>query len=210
MWERFSSYDNSVGEATFATLIEDNFASVSLECGTSSANFVERIAEAANVRIQIESLSEVLTKTEAARGWVAFGCPGDYFDLVALNHPNMRWWLTENGLNIGSRPPLHERLAAELLNLETLSPQKRGFAFELFLDRMFSVAGLSPRKSFRLIGEQIDGSFELNGSIYLVEAKWQEDPMAPVTFGLSLMRWLPNQNGREAYLSAIQAIARKD
>jgi uncharacterized protein YjbI with pentapeptide repeats len=30
-----------------------------------------------------------------------------------------------------------------------------------------------PRGSFRLIGEQIDGSFHLEGETYLLEAKWQ-------------------------------------
>ena len=38
-------------------------------------------------------------------------------------------------------------------------PQKRGFEFERFLNAMFAAYGLSPRSSFRLVGEQIDGSF---------------------------------------------------
>lgn len=32
--------------------------------------------------------------------------------------------------------------------------------------------GMDARGGFRLVGEQIDGSFELNGEIYLLEAKW--------------------------------------
>jgi len=31
---------------------------------------------------------------------------------------------------------------------------------------------LAPRNAFRLVGEQIDGSFRLDGQTYLVEAKW--------------------------------------
>ena len=59
------------------------------------------------------------------------------------------------------------------MSAKALAPQKRGFAFEDFLDAMFAALRLSPRKSFRLVGEQIDGSFELDRDTYLVEAKWQ-------------------------------------
>ena len=34
---------------------------------------------------------------------------------------------------------------------------------------------LSPRESFRVVGEQIDGSFELDHEVYLVEAKWSSN-----------------------------------
>ena len=57
--------------------------------------------------------------------------------------------------------------------LHTLMPQKRGFAFEVFLNELFYIFGLAPRGSFRLVGEQIDGSFQLGQDVYLVEAKWE-------------------------------------
>jgi hypothetical protein len=68
----------------------------------------------------------------------------------------------------------YSRLAASLKELLGLAPQPRGFAFEKFLDDGFSTFNLAPRKSFRLIGEQIDGSFHLANETYLVEAKWQD------------------------------------
>ena len=37
---------------------------------------------------------------------------------------------------------------------------------------MFDAYGLSAHASFRLVGEQIDGSFLLGGDTYLLEAKW--------------------------------------
>ena len=37
---------------------------------------------------------------------------------------------------------------------------------------MFDANGLGARASFRLVGEQIDGSFELASETYLLEAKW--------------------------------------
>lgn len=60
-----------------------------------------------------------------------------------------------------------------LLKLASLSPQQRGFQFERLLTDLFEVFGLAPRGSFRIVGEQIDGSFAFRGETYLVEATWQ-------------------------------------
>lgn len=68
-------------------------------------------------------------------------------------------------------------LRALLTEVSDRAPVARGYAFEAFLDRLFAEHNLAPRKAFRLKGEQIDGSFELNGSHYLVEAKWQTKRM---------------------------------
>lgn len=64
-------------------------------------------------------------------------------------------------------------LSGEWVELSKLDPQPRGFAFERFLKSLFDAYGLDPRSSFRNTGEQIDGSFLLNGSTYLVEARWR-------------------------------------
>lgn len=60
----------------------------------------------------------------------------------------------------------------QLLGLSSLEPQPRGYAFEKFLQELFTAFGLAARQSFRLRGEQIDGSFVMNGETYLIEAKW--------------------------------------
>jgi len=52
------------------------------------------------------------------------------------------------------------------------TPQARGYAFEKYLNRIFAASGLEPRGSFKITGEQIDGSFKLEGNVYLLEAKW--------------------------------------
>jgi restriction endonuclease len=64
-------------------------------------------------------------------------------------------------------------LNRRLLALIGMNAQQRGFAFEKFLSDLFALYELDPRRSFRLIGEQIDGSFELPPETFLVEAKWQ-------------------------------------
>lgn len=73
----------------------------------------------------------------------------------------------------GAVAKLHE----DLLALTALSPQQRGYAFENFLKNLFEANGLAPRASFRLAGEQIDGSFDLQNETYLLEAKWQSPPV---------------------------------
>ena len=42
------------------------------------------------------------------------------------------------------------------------------------LKALFDASGLGARAAFRLIGEQIDGSFQLSGETYLLEAKWTD------------------------------------
>ncbi len=67
------------------------------------------------------------------------------------------------------------RLRDDLIGLSALTPQTRGFAFEKFLQALFAAFHLTPRSPFRLVGEQIDGSFEIGTDIYLIEAKWCQD-----------------------------------
>lgn len=67
-----------------------------------------------------------------------------------------------------------EKLKITLIELTNLNPQERGFAFEKFLNDFFEAYNLDPRRSFKLKGEQIDGSFQLGTDVYLVEAKWRE------------------------------------
>lgn len=63
-----------------------------------------------------------------------------------------------------------------LLELSDMEPQARGYAFEGWLRNLFNFYGLQAREPFRIRGEQIDGSFLLQGETYLVEAKWQSAP----------------------------------
>ena len=55
--------------------------------------------------------------------------------------------------------------------------RKAGFALEKLLNNLFKLFFLRPRQAFRVIGEQIDGSFELDGQIYLIESKWEKEAL---------------------------------
>jgi len=77
--------------------------------------------------------------------------------------------------------PEQESLAAlrdALLGLGKLDRQRQGYEFERIVGGMFEAFSLSPRKPFRVTGEQIDGSFELDHDTYLVEARWRAEPAA--------------------------------
>ena len=77
----------------------------------------------------------------------------------------------------GQPKPVFERpkilaLTQRLIDLSDLEPQLRGYAFEAWLTDAFNAFGLAAREPSRNRGEQIDGSFQLHGETYLVEAKW--------------------------------------
>ena len=70
-----------------------------------------------------------------------------------------------------------EALKREFLGLhESRDRQQAGLQLEKVMNKLFALHDLAPRELFRIVGEQIDGSFELDYEIYLLEAKWQQDP----------------------------------
>ena len=74
-------------------------------------------------------------------------------------------------VNVVSAPAIeateYDRFQSRLLAIRDLPPQQRGYDFERFLKDLFD--------AFRLVGEQIDGSFELASETYLLEAKWTSE-----------------------------------
>jgi hypothetical protein len=82
-----------------------------------------------------------------------------------------------NGVPAADKPVLDPavtaELKAELIRITGLEPHARGYALESYLQRLFAAHGLKPREPFRNRGEQIDGSFVVDGAVYLLEAKWE-------------------------------------
>lgn len=68
-------------------------------------------------------------------------------------------------------------LRDRFLKISTLLPHDRGYALEKFLYELFETYRFNPRPSFRVVGEQIDGSIEFAHEVYLIEAKWQSAPI---------------------------------
>ena len=70
------------------------------------------------------------------------------------------------------------QLKEELFQLAAASDRRKaGLALEGLLNRLFALFELQPRQPFRVVGEQIDGSFVLDGHVYLLESKWEKDPL---------------------------------
>ena len=74
-------------------------------------------------------------------------------------------------------PERIESIKQRFLQMEKLNPQERGYEFEKLLYDLFDVYGFNPRPSFKNTGEQIDGSIEFEHQFYLIEAKWQTNPI---------------------------------
>jgi len=68
-----------------------------------------------------------------------------------------KWFTTARGLPSGA---------------SSAEKADRGREFEAALIEMLSEAELEPRKGYRPLGEEVDGSFLLDGRTYLFEAKW--------------------------------------
>lgn len=64
----------------------------------------------------------------------------------------------------------------ELTNLE--NRQERGYRLQELLTELFALFNFTPRPAFRVVGEEIDGSFEFKGEIYLMEVRWREKPVS--------------------------------
>lgn len=71
-------------------------------------------------------------------------------------------------------------LAAEFNALFAMNNERqRGLAFEPFLRKLFALHDLDPRGSFALPGEQTDGSVRVDAQLFLIEARWRQDPASP-------------------------------
>ena len=121
-------------------------------------------------REEIEELNQLLLK-------VTFKIP-ELWDKAFLDSlPSTRRRKKEEGKEKGKEIDKEklEQLKKELIKLKNIEPRGRGYAFERFLQELFDLFNLKPKGPFRLVGEQIDGSIEFEGHVYLIEAKWQRE-----------------------------------
>jgi hypothetical protein len=81
--------------------------------------------------------------------------------------------LADGPLQAKASPQAVTTLSLQFMALLNVQPHRRGYDFEKFLKELFNAYGMEARDPFRIRGEQIDGSFQLDGATYLLEAKWQ-------------------------------------
>ena len=63
-------------------------------------------------------------------------------------------------------------LKKEYSRIKSYKPQKRGYAFQGFFYKLLFINQHDPKSSFRNDGEEIDGSFQLEGNTFVLEIKW--------------------------------------
>jgi len=72
-----------------------------------------------------------------------------------------------------------EKLRKEyFLLVSSTEHQKRGYQLEKILKELFTLFDLDPKAAFKVKGEQIDGAFTFENTDYLLEARWQQDPVS--------------------------------
>lgn len=74
------------------------------------------------------------------------------------------------------RAKLDELRQSYMILVTDSDAQRRGYALEKLLYDIFELFDLDPKASFRIVGEQIDGAFSLEGTDYLLEARWRNAP----------------------------------
>jgi hypothetical protein len=100
--------------------------------------------------------------------------------------------------NAGVKDKLEELTKEYFKLLTSDEPQKRGYLLEKVIRELFNLFDLDPKASFKIEGEQIDGAFTFDGTDYLLEAKWQQPPVAAKeldSFSGKLSRKLDNTLG---------------
>ena len=106
-----------------------------------------------------------------------------YSELAALRESTRRE--AEERAARAAERQLHDSRLNELreqfliLHGSSGEPQKRGLAFEKFLNSLFELWDLEPRAAYSIDHEQIDGAFTFRTDDYILEAKWCAESLQP-------------------------------
>lgn len=101
------------------------------------------------------------------------------YEAELVDREKARERIAEANAEAAERRSFADRLGALKARYEELAmmddAQARGHALEPFLRDLFALFDLDPKAAFTLTGEQIDGSFTLGETNFLLEAKWTKD-----------------------------------
>ncbi len=82
-----------------------------------------------------------------------------------------------------------------------INSQRRGYLFEEFLRKLFLNAGIEVTEPFKIVGEQIDGSFKYDGEHYIFEAKWHDSWSASNSLYQFAAKVQGKMHGRGVFIS---------
>ena len=87
----------------------------------------------------------------------------------------------QSGLRRGPVPVAHPEIVKEVRTListtSTVSPQKRGKRLEELVHTVLEAEHLTPRGPMRNPGEELDRGFTIDNIHYLLECKWEDEPI---------------------------------
>lgn len=82
-----------------------------------------------------------------------------------------------------------------------INSQRRGYLFEEVLRKLFINAGIEVTEPFKIVGEQIDGSFKYDGEHYIFEAKWHDSWSASNSLYQFAAKVQGKMHGRGVFIS---------
>jgi hypothetical protein len=103
-WSRFMPNRSIKDRATLESLLGSN-VSLSVPGPATLQEQVIQIANLATNPLAVGSLCDELNNVKLSRGSTYSDSLGNILDEIAENFPNMRWWITERGLNMAIVPP---------------------------------------------------------------------------------------------------------
>jgi hypothetical protein len=102
LWRKFD-YQKASKTSKLCQVLVSKFVSLTIPSKRTNRDAVKQIAMES--QIPIESLCDELNSPVFPRSQVIFGFAGDEFDNIAQNYPNIQWWITDAGLNMGTVNP---------------------------------------------------------------------------------------------------------
>jgi hypothetical protein len=97
------------------SVVRENLVSVSCAAGSSHFDHLLALGRSAKPPLTIKYLNPNLKEPQFTRGRGYFGYLPQMIEQIMLNHPELRWWLTSEGLVVDEVPP----------DLDSLSPFDR-------------------------------------------------------------------------------------
>ena len=148
------------------------------EQGTSKAKRLRCYLNKVDLPSSLKALRELWNYREEVRKhrsraeWVP-NAEGRFLSLLSRMEGGSEFSSSSEPPKTAFDRPRIAALKQRLIDLSSMEPHQRGYAFEGWLCDAFNFYGLQGREPFRNKGEQIDGSFVLQGETYLLEAKWE-------------------------------------
>jgi hypothetical protein len=162
-WPHFSSQRTIIsgGQKLFRGLISDNFISSSIKGPCTHREVVMQIVKHSDKPLKLESIPKELGSCILPRGNILFGNPGDCLERIARNYPDMHWWMSDIGLNLGTVPNVSPNISqfdsfAGRLVCEARS--KRQLSHRFLPGAIHGIAKMVDKKNFSLLPLLVGGA----------------------------------------------------